>query len=331
MATDTIVVLPDPQALSYIAAASEILNSQPQWCLDNKERLGIGLVLCVGDLVNDGSSTASWARAYTAYNRLRGQIPTVFAQGNHDVSVVNDRIFPASLAAQPMNALGSSAGYGLGDFTSLLGGTMQPNDWSNSWTLVTLASGRVVLVLSLEFCTRTATMAWAEDVLQANPGVPTIILTHAFMLPNGTVYDGNQVFDPIAYNWTPVDGITKSTDIEAALVVPYPQVKLVFCGHEPNCAHYRKTITRAGGTKCHYMVQDYQEISRYNEGYQYVSGYHGYMLVLRLLWDQDVISGRVYSPYLNRYYQNDGLDPNYTASAMSGNSNNVLIRNAGIK
>lgn len=63
----------------------------------------------------------------------------------------------------------------------------------------------------------------------------------------------------------------------------------------------------------------------------YSKGYQGYMLLLRLYWDQDVIAGDVFSPWLNRYHQDDGMDPHYTADPTSQDSNCIRIREAGIR
>lgn len=329
MSFDSIVVIPDSQSIANAVGTYPIMAAQPKWCVDNEDAQKIGLVLHVGDFAEAvGGNEAMWTRIYSAYAPLIGAIPFVPAQGNHDPSDPEARALPGSLSAQMMNAVGSSTGYGMGDVIPTLGGTMQPGDWSNSWTIVTLKSGKQLLVLSIEFSTRTSTVAWAKGILDAHPGMLTVLLTHAWMDLTGALYNGTQTFDPAVYAWTASEGCVEPSQLETQLVQAYPQIRMVFAGHEPYSLHVHRTITRADGSKCHYLAQNYQ----WTRGLPYYAiGYQGNMLILRLYWDQDVIAGDVYSPWLHRYHKDDGLDPHYTADQTSQDSNCIRIRNAGIR
>jgi hypothetical protein len=223
----------------------------------------------------------------------------------------------------------------MGDLLPHVSGVYAAGDLSNTYTVISMG-GRQWLVLSIEFCTRDLVMAWAESVIQAHSGMPTIIIDHAFMWRDGTIYDGTygggQLFDPVGYNWTTSEGIATGTDVEAALITPYPQVKFVMCGHAM-FGHSHLTKTRAGGSKWHGFQQDYQSFDNGTDDYE---GYDhaGWMQLLTLDWDNDTIHGCVYAPYLNQYY--DGRyaplkDSTYSADPTSATSNSILMQNAGIR
>ncbi len=314
-ALSRIVIFGDTQNISdpNSGAPRAAETAMAQWVLDNHVARNIGLCLHVGDVANLKSMTNSYTYAYQDFGRLFGVVPFVLVDGNHDSDTARD--------LANFNAVGSYVGYGMGDLVPLMTGRYQAGHVENSYLLTTLA-GRPALVIGLEFSPRDAVMAWAKTVIEANPVVLTILLTHGFMYRDGTVYTNpptaGQDWNPISYNWTPAEGQNSGDDIVAELIEPYPQVKLIVSGHA-FAGHSHRVGTRANGTRWYGIQQDYQA----NDAG--VTDPRGYMYELTLDFANDAIRGRAFSPYL-------GIEwPETRESSTDARSNNVYFTDAGIR
>src|SRR5512140_155773 len=86
----TVVVLPDPQnETQYLP---QVLNSQTQWIVNNRQALNIQMVLTEGDNINDGASTAQLQNLDAAFRLLdNAGIPYLLAIGNHDYNGFNPK------------------------------------------------------------------------------------------------------------------------------------------------------------------------------------------------------------------------------------------------
>ena len=90
------VVVPDPQAYTRYGRNQGILEIMTAWIAENKEKLNIQQVICVGDIVEsnnlqfpDGkfanqTSKQMWECSSRAFSRLDGVYPYVLVTGNHD-------------------------------------------------------------------------------------------------------------------------------------------------------------------------------------------------------------------------------------------------------
>jgi hypothetical protein len=312
-----IAILGDPQHWSdsrWPSQGRPIEQAQVSWILANRVARKIEAVLVTGDIVNDCTSKESYANSYAdiVAPLIAADMPVVLCAGNHDT--------PGTRVLENFNAVGSVTGYGLGDLTPRMTYLKEPGKLENSGLLTTL-SGRTTLFISLEFSPRDATVEWAESIIQANPGVLTVLLTHAFMWREGTVYARppaeGELWNPIAYNVTPSEGINTGVDLVAKLIDPYPQVKLAVCGHAfPGHSH--GTWTRADGTKWHGTQHDYQDHEDYSVDWR------GHMYELTLDFNNDAIIGWAFSPLTNTEWPE-------TLSSENSRYNNVHIANAGIR
>jgi len=153
--------------------------------------------------------------------------------------------------------------------------------------------------LGLEFGPRDATLTWADGVLRANWTLPAIIVTHAYLFEDGTRYNiavsgldntqpNFQRYIPQVYQFTPKEGINDGEAIWQKLIVPNPNVRLVFCGHDNGAA--RLTSLRADGSPVHQMLSDYQADTL---------GGSGYLRVLEFDYGKKEIRVQTYSPYLD--------------------------------
>jgi hypothetical protein len=284
----TVVVLPDTQY--YSSGYNAVFFSQTSWIATQKPSLNIAAVLHVGDVV-DSDVDSQWSVARAAMNDLdKAKIPYVLVPGNHDYGDL-ERTTKMDAYFGP---------------TSMpwLAGTMTPGQIENSYALIDLGPQRW-LVLGLEFGPRDAVMTWAKDVLARHPQYPAMIVTHAYLYRDGTRYDYQalglaQSFIPQAYGYTATQGINDGEQIWQQLVLPYPNVRMVFSGHDT--AMTRLASTRPDGSVVYQMLSDFQWY-RIDQSDYYGGG--GYLRVLQFDYASKQIGVQTYSPYLDQYLTDD--------------------------
>ena len=85
------------------------------------------------------------------------------------------------------------------------------------------------------------------------------------------------------------------------LVLPNPNVRMVFSGHDTGAA--RLTSARPDGSVVHQMLSDYQwwtDDTQQNGSFGY-----GWLRIVGLDYVKKTIEVRTYSPYLQRYLTDD--------------------------
>jgi 3',5'-cyclic AMP phosphodiesterase CpdA len=248
------------------------------------------LVLFVGDLTNS-KTVAEWSFLQYELGRLTtAGVKWLVVPGNHD-SNGSDR-------TTLMNNYLTAGAW--------VTGAMDAGRLENTYTIVTIG-GRQCLVLCLEFSPRTATVAWANSVVAANPGAWTILVTHCYMCSDGHRYDwavyGNTQHDSpysASYQWTPAQGISDGQDLWNNLVSLHSNVRLVLSGHDfllsTGVGNCRLTSTRLG-TTCNQLLQDYQ-------GFAAPGGTMGAGIMRELFLDftNNKLNCRTYSPYQKTVY-----------------------------
>ncbi len=242
----TVVLLPDTQ--KYAESYPEIFTSQTQWVVDNVDALNIVFVSQLGDIVENGGfgpggsgdNTVEWDRANAALSMLDGHVPWGLVLGNHDFDMwyapmggsqyFLDRFGAPRFTDQPWFGGWSPDGYNSAQF--FVGG------------------GRRFMALHLVPDVPPWALAWAQSMIDAHPGVPTMITTHIYMKENGrTRFPYMDMYDP---TWSGLSG----NAIFAQLVKPNPQVFLVTCGHIAY-ERFQATLNDAGQPVLE-MLADYQ-------------------------------------------------------------------------
>ena len=273
--TATVVVLPDTQY--YSIYFPKIFTSQTDWILKQRDRRNIAVALHVGDLVEFASELPEWDVAGSAMRTLDGKIPYVLVPGNHDLGL--DRQGPINDYFNP-------------ETMPWITGTMIPGQIENNYALVDIGP-KPWLVLGLEYGPRNAVLNWADGVLKAYADRPAIIVTHAYLYPDGTRYHStDQLFYPAGF--TPAEGINDGEMIWQTLIVPNPNVRLVFCGHY---GVGRLTSTRPDGSRVHQMLSDYQ--------WRDELGGSGFLRTLEFDYGKKEIRVQTYSPYLDQFLTED--------------------------
>jgi hypothetical protein len=284
----TVVVLPDTQY--YSSSHPEIFAAQTRWIVEQKSARNIVVALHVGDIVDGANDPAQWMAASSSLRPMDGLVPYVLVPGNHDSSA---------------NRVGLIDNYFAPTTMRWITNTMTAGQIENNYTLVDIGTQQW-LVLGLEFGPRDAVITWADGVLKAFPTKPAIIVTHAYLYGDGTRYDvaksgldpnqpSFQAFIPQSYYYTTKEGSNDGEQIWQKLIVPNPNVRLVFCGHDNGAA--RLTSLRPDGSRVHQMLSDYQWLDD--------SGGSGYLRVLQFDYGQKQIRVQTYSPYLDQFMTDD--------------------------
>ena len=246
----TIVAMPDIQ--NETEHHPEMLQSQITWIVGHRASLNIACVVQQGDITNHGNqpeySTAH--RIMFQLSKVNG-LPWGTCPGNHDFKggvgpALYDRFFgPANFAGKDW--CGTSAK-------------------GHSSYLTFVAGGRKYLVLNIAYDAHAPVLQWAQGVIDAHAGLPTIINTHDYIAyhQKRSRY-GNILFHKLVENNS--------------------QVFMVICGH--NHYAWNQTTPDAAGKPVFELLADYQST---NCG-------DGYLRLYQFDEAHSVIHAKTYSPY----------------------------------
>lgn len=279
----TIAVLPDTQYYcrdntSSVGGPLDFFAAQTRWVVDNAAARNIKFVTHLGDIVNTaGTTTASaqWNVAVNAMATLKNStVPHSILPGNHDWT--------------------NSAGNGsLEHYRPRFGNTsgfFNGKSWflgydargANSAQRFPTPAGDF-LHIALEFeagnpaqssdfapGTPTNPLAWAQSVIDANPGVPTIISTHDHLNTSARRDDD-------------------SARVMDALVRRNDQVFMVLNGHFSSSTVSERRVTSVNdfGRPVYEMLTDYQSRNR---------GGDGWMRLLEFDPANNRVTARTYTP-----------------------------------
>ncbi len=266
----TIVALPDTQFYSESYPATFL--AQTQWIVNNVAPVNIAFVTHEGDITNDGNKPAQWANALKAMDLLNGKVPYATCPGNHNVG---------NKGADTPPAPGVSTKFP--NYVAHFGpARYKDQPWAASWYAGASADGvnsaqkfqaggRTYLALSLEFQIPPTALAFAHETMKANPGLPTIITTHAFLNVGG------KRLGPAAKTFS-------------ALTDDYPQLFLILCGHMHG--ESSRINNDKAGQPVLQVLADYQSDPK---------GGNGYLRLLTFDESANKIHVKTYSPTLDKY------------------------------
>jgi hypothetical protein len=292
----TVIVVPDTQY--YSESYPAILNSQMQWIVNNAAGLNVQLVLGLGDIVNNGGSSTQWATADAAYKKLDAAHIRYFASlGNHDYDANN----PATRTSATVNFnhyFGPSRYQNTTYWSTPYWQGSHPSGSNENFYGSVSINGQQFLIMALEFYPRDASLSWAGQVIQNNPGAETIIITHAYEYFDNTRVSACNSFDAQYY------GLGADNDGDAMwtkLVRQYKNISLVLSGHEVRGAGQDATGHRSdmgtNGNLVNQILSNYQNVA---------NGGNGYLRIMKFHPSSDTIDVLTFSPYLNSYLTDSG-------------------------
>src|SRR4051812_19052213 len=301
----TIVVLPDTQYYTEVQwKIEQYFKGQTQWIVDHRGDEHIAFVSHVGDLQQDGTflrtddhqsdpevkellvnidpnnppkNTRQWQRADEAMRIMDdADVPYVAVAGNHDFEhwgTIRNPVFyvehfgPDRFAGKSWFGGGSPA-------TAKMPAGVQSYQYFT-------AMGRKFLTIGLRFNPDAEDLAWAQQIIDQNPGLPTLITTHDYQNTKGRDGAGENIWHH--------------------LVKQNPQVFLVISGHV-NGAHQQTSIDNAGEPVFE-MLSDYQDYAcGKKEGYDQDYAHGGaWMRLIRFYLQQNRIDVKTYSPVIKRF------------------------------
>ena len=290
----TVIVLPDTQ--HYSEQYPELYVAQTEWIHANSDALNIRFTTHLGDVVNVGTEPDQlyqWTNARAAMDVLDvNDRPNGVCCGNHDIWGSSGGGWTGGgYDPTGANFLEYFGPQRYADKTWYRGAS--PSGLSSFQ--VVEAGGRELLFIHLLVETPAAELAWAQGVLNAHRDKPTLISTHRylfdwFVLGAGRYGEFNYAFEPLYRD----DGI-QAEDFWNNFLRVNKQIYMIHCGH--NAGEYRQISTNAYGLPVQEILADFQEF--------YGMGGNAYLRIMDFDTDNDQISVRTYSPYLNQYLTGD--------------------------
>ncbi len=223
------VFLPDIQ--NTVQYMPDVMYTAMNWMVENKDFANISAVLGLGDNVNDFWETEQWDNAVRSAEILTdGGVPLLMMTGNHDVgNNTNDWYYQKYFGAGSDYAKAA-------DYVTI----DSPSGFSSYMTV--RAGSYEYLLVAVGMYSLDKDEAWLRNVLEENPALPAIIISHDMMecsaaAPNEVSLDakGEAV-------WNVVKG--------------YDNVFMMVAGH--NHGYGNLTLTNDYGHDVFAVLADYQ-------------------------------------------------------------------------
>jgi hypothetical protein len=286
----SMVYMPDTQNYVKSTADFHIMTEQTTWIRDHRDDFKIKAVIQGGDIVNnndtnnpttgDQNSAQQWQNAQTGMFVLNGSVPYIMAAGNHDFGFTNadNRDTMINSYFKPTDNPLVDPGKG-----GIMKGEMVGGEIQNAYYAFTAPDGRKMLIFSLEWEPRPATVAWANQIagLSQYAGYTAVLLTHNYLQGDNTRSTS-----------TNVAGDASGQTLWDNLVKTNKNFEMTFNGHFGGDG---AGVLRSTGTNGNAVEQIFldSQFETYGGG--------GWMRVIEFLQDGKTVRVRTYSPFYNLY------------------------------
>ena len=223
--------------------------------------------MCIRDRAS-GVREVEIPASIAAYRLLDGALPFSAVPGNHDYDAQWwEESWPRDLTAPEgdLRRLGMIHVGGLTEWVRVFGAAsafFKDRPWyvgshegGADSAQVFEAGGYRFLHIGLQFAPSDASLKWAETVIHAHPGLPTLISTHDFLDKTGQ-RRAHPVVDINALD--PFDNSAQG--VWDKLISRNPQIFMVLSGHH-NGQAFRSDPNRQGGA-VYQLLSDYQDRNR---------------------------------------------------------------------
>lgn len=279
----TVVGLPDTQ--KYSQDKPELFTRQTRWIREAKNDENIAVVLHEGDVVNGpAAGSRQFRNADEALRELdTANIPYVLAIGNHDYTELESRNTEEFQTYFPAQRLDKQNGLISCFENASFNAAVEFDPGSHQW-----------IALSLELFPREEVLEWASEVLESHPDHRVALVTHGYLYIDGTRIQEGHKWTRQQYG---LDG-HNGDELWEHFVTSHPQIELVLSGHalingsaylqSPNCE----------GDAVHQMLGNFQS---------HEDGGAGYLILLRVYPEGNVLTAETYSPVLEAFHPDPGL------------------------
>ena len=306
----SLIVVPDTQNYTDFADVNDEYNlGQMRWIRDNMTTQNIKFVMHLGDHQNPGNpyrtlpdniyepdlsrpigdvddKIAKWNRASAAIQVLdNNNIPYSAVPGNHDYrnASTKDEPYLYLKTFGPQRYTIEQDTWAPEKRTYVGASPATPTfAWAGMSTYHRFdAGGYKFLNIALQYDPDDNDLAWAQQVINENPGLPTIITTHAFVNTEAAAnpYQHAGIFNKLVKN--------------------NPQIVMTFNGHLTGAEEV--VGTNIAGLPVHQMLVDYQAVQLDTQlGGNYYRG-GGVLRRVEFNPDTDRVNIRDYSPIANRF------------------------------
>jgi hypothetical protein len=295
----TLVVMPDTQYYTQVQwKLDKYFKGQTRWIAANQHSEHIAFVFQLGDLQQDGNllrldkqpdpsvkellqnpnpehppeNDLQWQRASDAMKVLDDAgVPYSAVAGNHDYFHWDRKTLPVKY----LKYFGPDRYAGkpwFGGSSPAMAKSPAGMDMYQYFTV----EGRKFLSIGLQFAPDLWDLDWAQKIIDANPGLPTIITTHAYITNKGFDKDRRNIWEH--------------------LVRKNPQIFMTINGHENG--HNEITEKDDAGQDVFEILVDYQDLK--------VPGFDrggGYMRLMRFNTDTNQIEVKTFSPVTGKYLE----------------------------
>lgn len=333
----TLAVIPDSQIQSLNDAWVMSLSDQARWIRENVTAENIALATHVGDVVQGEIAEGLFVSTIPAFAwdaqlqrtdaalseldqaNLDTVLPYSISSGNHDYLPVGDK----NNAEDPISPTGFTSRYGPSRYTGYASqwyGGSDPTGFNHYQFFE--GGGHSYLHLNLEYEPDNPDLdgdldrggfadaiAWAQSVIDANPGIPTIVSTHKYLTDDdGGNPDG---FDDTGYQGDGFDdtfGGFRTDTGEAvwnALIRSNPQIFMTLNGHDHEGPYredgeYAQVSYNDAGLPVYEILADYQDYANP------LTGNDPYLRLIELDPAAGTITNKTFSPTFEAF-QNDPL------------------------
>ncbi|MGB8298867.1 MAG: metallophosphoesterase [Polyangia bacterium] len=289
----TFAVMPDTQV--YALLYPGLFDAQTSWIAENVKKRNIVYVFQLGDITNN-NTPPEWQHAIDAFSLIDGVVPYAIVPGNHDYG-------PSGNAADRTTLMNQYFSYPAISAWPTFGGAYQTGMLDNTYHLFSVGK-RDFILLALEWGPRDEVIAWANQIMDANPDRYGIMITHAYLNNDNLRYDITdtthpQDFDPHYYA-TP--GVNDGEELWQKLVRKHTFI-MVLNGHVlGDGTGYLESQTDTGIT-CHQMLSNYQ--------FRNLGG-EAYMRLVEVQPDGNTVHVSTYSPLYDSYLTDADQDYTFT-------------------
>jgi len=273
----TLPVFPDTQV--EVDVRMDMLYSQMDWIVKNQKKQNIPFAVHMGDIVNYNNNI-HWDRASAAFERLdNANIPYALVNGNHDNAAVGEftgSAAPGNTRINVRNTEKYNRYFPTSRYRNIRGVFERGRNENAFHTF--LASGLNWLVINLEFCPRKEAVLWADSVTKAHPYYNTIVITHFYLTPKGTIHTTDAGY-----------GALSPQEMYDLFIKKNKNIILVLSGHVTQSSSL--VSDGENGNKVYQILQDYQ-----NED---AGG--GYLRLLKINPQAGTITGEMYTPFYKKF------------------------------